>query len=122
MACGVVSVAPSAPPAMPGVFHFAHFRCKKGVEIIFVRPKLTPKQPDVLFLTGQMSSAETGQMSAFETGQMSAAETGQMSSTNRDLLAVDRDLSFPDRDLSAPNRDLPWLNMSEVSTVPMFKS
>ena len=32
---GVVSVAPSAMPAMPGVFHFAHFRCKKGVEIIF---------------------------------------------------------------------------------------
>ena len=27
---------------------FAHFRCKKWVEIICVLPKLTPKQPDVL--------------------------------------------------------------------------
>ena len=46
---GVVSVAPSAPsaPLAPGsVFHFAHFRCKKGVEIISDLPKMTPKQPD----------------------------------------------------------------------------
>ena len=47
---GVVSVAPCAPcapPAPPDLFHFAHFRCKKGVEIIFDLPKMTPKQPDV---------------------------------------------------------------------------
>ena len=42
---GVVSVAASAPGS---VFHFAHFRCKKGVEIISDLSKMTPKQLDVL--------------------------------------------------------------------------
>ena len=69
---GPVSVA---PPARPGVFHFAHFRCGKGVEIIFVPPKMTFKQPPSAE-TGQMSVVETGQMSVVETGQMFAAETG----------------------------------------------
>ena len=48
------SVSTSLPPfrrAPPDEFHFEHFRCKKGVEIIFVPP---PK----------MSAVETGQMSA----------------------------------------------------------
>ena len=41
VACGCISGAPWAPPAPASVFHFAHLRCKKGVEIIFVRPKMT---------------------------------------------------------------------------------
>ena len=80
-------MAPPAPPAPPAVCHFARFRCKKGVEIIFDLSKMTPKQPDVFcgdrtdvfFETGQMSAVETGQMSAVETRQMSSAETRQMS-------------------------------------------
>ena len=35
-ACGCIS---RAPPSPPGVLHFAYFRCKKGVEIIFVPPR-----------------------------------------------------------------------------------
>ena len=38
---GVVSVAPPAPPAKLSVFCFAHFRCKKGVDIILVLSKMT---------------------------------------------------------------------------------
>ena len=61
---GPISAVPGAVSAVSAVFHFARFRSTKGVEIIFVRPKMP----------------ETGQMSAVQTGQMSAAETGKMSS------------------------------------------
>ena len=57
--------------------------------------------------TEEMSAVETGQMSAVETGQMSAVETRQMSSVARiDICPV-----------STHN-----VQVSEVSTVPMFKS
>ena len=32
---------------VPTESHVAHFQCKKGVEIIFVSSKMTPKPPDV---------------------------------------------------------------------------
>ena len=68
-----------APSAMPGVFHFAHFSCKKVVEIISDLSKMTPTKQVSSVVTGQMSSVETGQMCAVGTGQMSAVEAGQMS-------------------------------------------
>ena len=57
--------------------------------------------------TGQMSAVETGQMSAAETGQMSAAEKGQMPSVERTNICL---------------VSIHMVQVSEVSTVPMFKS
>ena len=78
---GVVSVA---MPAMPGVFHFAHFRCKKGAETIFDLPKMTPKQPDVLsqYYTSVLSQQQTSvlsQQQTFVLSQPVLARTGKLS-------------------------------------------
>ena len=85
---GRISVIPSAPSAPCCVFHFAHFRLKKGIEIVFVPPRCFQSRQMCSVETGQMSAVEAGQMSAAETGLMSATETRQMSTIETGLCPV----------------------------------
>ena len=80
------------PAAVSAVFHFAHFRCKKGSKSFSSPTSLVTRCSQSSQMsaveTGQMSAAETGQMSAAETGQMSAVETRQMSTIETGLCPV----------------------------------
>ena len=72
--------------------------------------------------TGQMSSVETGQVSAVETGQVSAAETGQMSAAETRQMSTIATGRCPVLILYICLVSTHNVEVSETSTVPLFKS